>query len=189
METDPSADIIVDADDRSDTVNLRRGKVLSRKSCLAWIVPMIGLTVAPAHAQLCYISYVSGTGQGVALHFIPDSNVFVQISKIGQDVAPTDRLYQQEGAQMHRLQPNAQRPETAASRVVLSQGEEAFVSNGLHSACTIQPSEERSPTGVTMKAVVSLPGIPSQVTMRFLPLGIYQNNDAQGTDGKPDRLK
>jgi hypothetical protein len=161
----------------------------NRRLRLAWIAPMIALAATPVRAQFCYVSYASGAGQGVELHFTLGSNVFVRISKAGRDVAPADRMYQQEGAQMHRLQPNAQGPDVAVSKVVLFRGERAFVSNSPHSACTILPSGEGSVAGVIMKASVSLPGIPTQVTTRFLPLGVHQDNDADPAVGDAGHLK
>lgn len=137
---------------------------------LALILPMLALVAAPARAQFCYLDHVVQAGDGIALHFVPDGNLFVRISKAGQKVAVTDRIYQQQGDQMHRSQPNAPHLDAAASEVVVFPGEEAFVSNGLHSSCIILPSKAGDPAGVTMQANVSLPGLPPSTTTRFLPV-------------------
>lgn len=160
----------------------------NRGLCPVWIALLIALAATPVRAQFCYVTDASRSGQGIELHFVPGSNVFVRIPKVGQNVAPTDRIYQQKGAQMHRQQPNVLQPNLAVSKVVIFRGEQAFVSNSPHSACTIVPSVS-STAGVTMESGVSLPGIPAQVTTRFLPLGVHQDNNVEPAAGDPERLK
>lgn len=141
---------------------------------LAMILPLLGLMVAPAQAQFCFVDHVTQDGRGIELHFVPESNVFVRISKEGLGVAPTDRAYQQQGDQMHRALVNSTHLDAAVSKIVIFPGEEAFVSNGLHSSCTIVPAKAGESAGVTMKASVSFPGLPPTTTTRFLPLETHQ---------------
>jgi hypothetical protein len=146
----------------------------SRGFHLALILPMLGLVAAPAWAQFCHLDHASRDGRGIALHFVPGSNLFVRISKAAEKVVVTDRIYRQQGDQMHRSRPNAQHPDAEVSEVVVFPGEEAFVSNGLHSSCIILPSKAGDPAGVTMQTTASLPGLPSSTTTRFLPVGTHQ---------------
>lgn len=141
---------------------------------LALLLSILGLMAAPAQAQYCSVDHVAQDGRGIELHFVPRSSVFVRISKAGQEVAITDRIYQQQGDQMHRSRPNAQHLDAAASEVVVFPGEEAFVSNGPHSSCIIRPSRAGDRAGVTMKVGVGLPGLPPSTSTRFLPVGTHQ---------------
>lgn len=59
---------------------------------LATALAMLGLMVAPARAQFCFLDHAVQEGRGIELHFVPGSGVFVRIPQEGQGVAATDRM-------------------------------------------------------------------------------------------------
>jgi hypothetical protein len=142
----------------------------------AWMLFLLGMT-SPAWAQapLCSLDHVLRSGSDVELHFVPGSNVFVRVMKTGQGVSPADRMFKQVGGQMHRLYSGELQPESAVSDVRLSESEEAFVVGDVHSSCTVTLAYEGQTLGVTMKSGVSLPGLPPQITSRFLPVSTSGN--------------
>ena len=141
-------------------------KTLVRLACLS-LIGMVNAAVA--QTSYCWIAHVIQIGQDVELQFTAQSGAVARIQKAGEGVAPTDRMFQQVGNDMHRLYRNAPHPETAVAHVMLSHGEEAWVSNGLHSSCTIRLANQGSTFGVTMTSGVSLGGLTPQVTSRFVP--------------------
>jgi hypothetical protein len=117
----------------------------------------------------CWLNHASRAGQSVELHFVPDSNLFVRVMNTAHGISPTDRMFQQVGRQMHRLQSDGLRPGAAATEVVLSASEEASVSNNPHGSCTIQLTKVGERVGVMMNGGVSFPGLPPQTSSQFLP--------------------
>lgn len=61
----------------------------------------------------CDLDHASLAGRDLALHFVPDSDVFVRVMKAGHAVSWTDQMYQQDGGRMYRLYPNQRAPEPA----------------------------------------------------------------------------
>ncbi|GLQ88298.1 hypothetical protein GCM10007898_18670 [Dyella flagellata] len=86
-------------------------------------------------------------------------------------MAPTDRVYREIGDRMHRLYPGAMQPEAVVSKVILSDGEAAWVSTGLHGACTLTPTHKGASLGVMATATMSMGGLPPQVTSQFIAAG------------------
>jgi hypothetical protein len=142
-------------------------RLLRLAFCLS---PFAMANVAVAQAPFCFVEHVTQVGRDVELHFVPENGLFVRIGKVAQGVAPTDRIYQQLGSQMHRVFPDKAQPESAISQLILSDGEEASVGGEPHSSCTIRLANEGKVFGVMMKATVSMDGIPPQVTSQFLPV-------------------
>ena len=141
-------------------------KKLICSACFS-LVGMINAAVA--QTPYCWVAHVIQVGQDVQLQFAAQSGVMVRIKKAGEGVAPTDRMFQQVGNDMHRLYRDAPHPETSVSRVMLSRGEEAWVSNGLHGSCSIRIANQGPAFGVTMTSAASLGGLPPQVASRFVP--------------------
>ena len=128
-------------------------------------------TAAPAYAQACYVDHVGRTSQGLELRFTPDKDLSVRVSKIGRGIAATDRLYSEEGDQMHRLRPDAWAPDAAAVTVVLSGDEQAYVMvvYNPHVHCTVTPAVRGGVRGVVTEERIALPGIPAATDARFVP--------------------
>lgn len=124
---------------------------------------------AQAQAPFCNIDYVKRVGMDVELHFTPYNGLFVRIKKIGREVAPEDRMFEQVNGEMHRLYDNELQPEKTTSKVLLFDGEEALLGGDPHSGCTIQKAIEGGALGVEAKATVNFDGIPPQTTSRFFP--------------------
>lgn len=136
-----------------------------------WLFPLllIASQCASAKNAFCYIDRVTAIGQGVALHFEAGSNVFVRVSKSGKGPSPTDKAYQEQDGQMHRWNANGTKLESGDVAVILAPGEEAFVGGNVHSSCEVRRAQQGQTSGVEMEASVGLPGIPPQVTRRFVP--------------------
>lgn len=123
-----------------------------------------------AQGVFCAIDHVSLAGRDLALHFVPDSGLFVRVTKVGQGVAWTDHMYDQVGAEMHRVYPNQNNPEASASIVFLADDEEAYLGGSAHSSCTVRIGHKGGGFGVVMTAHVGLPGLPPTATTKFLPI-------------------
>ena len=141
-------------------------RLLRLAFCLS---PFVMANVAVAQAPFCFVEHVTQVGRDVELHFVPENGLFVRIGKVARGAAPTDRIYQQLGSQMHRVYPGEAQPESAVSQIFLPDGEEALVGGEPHSSCTIRLANEGKSFGVMMKVIVTMDGIPPQVTSQFLP--------------------
>ena len=130
---------------------------------------LAGTGATQAQGEFCNVDYVRQVGRDVELHFIPYNGLFVRIKKVGQDVGPADRMFEQDNGQMHRLYYNEQQPEKAVSQVLLFDGEEALLGGDPHSGCVLRKVFEGSVLGVEAKAMVSFEGLPPQMTSRFFP--------------------
>jgi hypothetical protein len=135
------------------------------------VLSALSVTAGASEAQgsFCNIDYVKQVGRDVELHFIPYNGLFVRIKKRGEAVGPTDRIFEQDQGQMHRLYYNQQRPESAISKVMLFDGEEAVVGGDPHSGCIIRKAYDGNILGVEAEATVSFEGLAPQVTSRFFP--------------------